>query len=49
MTSRQLVDFVEGKLKQHGIRKVIPDAEDLSENLSRCLPRATDYRRRSRR
>ena len=25
MTSRQLVDFVEAKLRQHGIRKVIPD------------------------
>jgi hypothetical protein len=29
MTSRQLVDFVEAKLKQHGIRKVIPDRETL--------------------
>ena len=26
MTSRQLVDFVEDKLKQHGIQKVIPDS-----------------------
>ena len=31
MTSRQLVDFVERKLKQHGIRKVIPDAETLAK------------------
>ena len=30
MTSRQLVDFVEAKLKQHGIRKVIPDRETLA-------------------
>ena len=30
MTSRQLVDFVESKLKQHGIGKVIPDAETLA-------------------
>ena len=30
MTSRQLVDFVEGKLKQHGIGKVIPDSETLA-------------------
>jgi DNA topoisomerase VI subunit A len=30
MTSRQLIDFVEGKLKQHGISKVIPDAETLA-------------------
>jgi hypothetical protein len=30
MTSRQLVDFVEGKLKQHGIRKIIPDRETLA-------------------
>ena len=31
MTSRQLVDFVEGKLKQHGIGKVIPDHDTLVE------------------
>jgi hypothetical protein len=31
MTSRQLVDFVEDKLKQHGISKVIPDARTLAE------------------
>jgi hypothetical protein len=31
MTSRQLVDFVEGKLKQHGIGKVIPDDDTLAE------------------
>jgi hypothetical protein len=30
MTSRQLIDFVEGKLKQHGIGKVIPCAETLA-------------------
>ena len=30
MTSRQLVDFVEDKLKQHGIQKVIPNAETLA-------------------
>jgi hypothetical protein len=30
MTARQLVDFVEGKLKQHGIGKVIPDAATLA-------------------
>ena len=31
MTSRQLIDFVEGKLKQHGIGKVIPDDETLAK------------------
>ena len=31
MTSRQLVDFVERKLKQHGIGKVIPDDDKLAE------------------
>jgi hypothetical protein len=31
MTSRQLVDFVERKLKQHGIGKVIPDDDKLTE------------------
>jgi hypothetical protein len=30
MTSRQLVDFVEDQLKQHGISKVIPGAETLA-------------------
>jgi hypothetical protein len=30
MTSRQLVDFVEDKLKQHGIQKVIPNAKTLA-------------------
>jgi hypothetical protein len=31
MTSRQLVDFVERKLKQHGITKVIPNRETLAK------------------
>jgi hypothetical protein len=31
MTSRQLVDFVEAKLQQHGIRKVIPKGDTLAE------------------
>jgi len=31
MTSRQLVDFIERKLKQHGIGKVIPDNDTLVE------------------
>jgi hypothetical protein len=31
MTSRQLVDFVERKLKQHGIGKVIPDDATLAK------------------
>jgi hypothetical protein len=30
MTSRQLVDFVEAKLKQHGIKKVMPDGKTLA-------------------
>jgi hypothetical protein len=30
MTSRQLVDFVEAKLKQHGIQKVIPNGGTLA-------------------
>ena len=30
MTSRQLLDSVESKLKQHGIGKVIPDNETLA-------------------
>src|SRR5262249_6162854 len=31
MTSRQLVDFVENKLRHHGISKVIPDSKTLAE------------------
>ena len=30
MTSDQMIDFVERKLKQHGIEKVVPDADDLA-------------------
>jgi hypothetical protein len=30
MTSRQLVDFVENKLKQHGINKLIPSGKMLA-------------------
>ena len=30
MTSDQMVDFVERKLKQHGIEKVVPDDDDLA-------------------
>jgi hypothetical protein len=30
MTSRQLIDFVENKLRQHGIRKVIPEGKTLA-------------------
>ena len=29
MTARQLVDFVEAKLKEHGIKKAIPDKTTL--------------------
>ena len=31
MTSRQLVDFVERKLQQHGIRKVVPSSTGLAD------------------
>ena len=41
MTSRQLVDFVERKLKQHGIRKVIPNGDTWREP-TQCLPRVID-------
>lgn len=30
MTSRQLVDFVERKLKEHGVTKLIPEADTLA-------------------
>ena len=29
MTSRQLINFVEAKLQQHGIKKVIPNRDTL--------------------
>jgi hypothetical protein len=32
MTSRQLVDFVEARLREHGVAKVIPDAAVLVEH-----------------
>jgi hypothetical protein len=31
MTSRQLVDFVERKLTEHGVKKIIPARADLAE------------------
>jgi hypothetical protein len=31
MTARQLVDFVEAKLNQHGIRKVVPDRDTMAK------------------
>jgi hypothetical protein len=31
MTSRQLIDFVENKLKEHGIKKVIPKKDTLEK------------------
>ena len=42
MTSRQLVDFVERKLNEHGVAKVIPDARHAGRHLSDvCRQRAT--------
>jgi hypothetical protein len=32
MTSRQLVDFVEAKLAEHGVEKVVPDVEVLQQH-----------------
>jgi hypothetical protein len=36
MTSRQLVDFVEAKFKEHGVKKVVPD-DDVIERHARCV------------
>ena len=36
-TSRQLVDWIEAKLQQHGITKVIPDAETLEVAYRRAI------------
>jgi hypothetical protein len=37
MTSRQLVDFVEAKLKEHGVVKLIPEDEIIEEHARRLL------------
>jgi hypothetical protein len=37
MTSRQLVDFIEAKLAEHGVAKLIPDAATLKEQARRGI------------
>jgi hypothetical protein len=39
MTSRQLVDFVEAKLAEHGVAKLIPDAATLKRQARRLVER----------
>jgi hypothetical protein len=31
MTSRQFVDYLDAKLAEHGVRKIIPDADRLAD------------------
>jgi hypothetical protein len=37
MNSRQFIDFLEGKLRQHGVEKVLPDQETLERHARRVL------------
>jgi hypothetical protein len=37
MTSRQLVDFVERKLVEHGVKKLLPETDILEEHARRLL------------
>jgi hypothetical protein len=37
MTSRQLIDFIERKLKQHGVKKVVPEAAVLLHHARRLI------------
>jgi hypothetical protein len=37
MTSRQLVDFVETKLTEHGVRKLIPDDDVIEKHARRVI------------
>jgi hypothetical protein len=37
MTSRQLVDFLEAKLQEHGVEKVVPDDDLLKEHARRII------------
>jgi hypothetical protein len=55
MTSRQLIDFIEAKLKEHGVEKLVPDeatlithAKRLKEQAiaQRVLERLADYIKR---
>jgi hypothetical protein len=39
MTSRQLVDFIEAKLKEHGIKKIIPDDATIERHARRTIER----------
>jgi hypothetical protein len=37
MTSRQLIDFIEGKLKEYGVEKVIPDDDVIEMHARRVI------------
>jgi hypothetical protein len=37
MTSRQLVDFVEAKLEEHGVQKVVPENDTLTQHARRRI------------
>jgi hypothetical protein len=44
MTSRQLVDFIETKLEQNGVEKLVPDEETLIEHAKRLKEQAIAQR-----
>ena len=37
MTSRQLIEFLEAKFTEHGVAKVIPDAEVIEKHARRLI------------
>jgi len=37
MTSRQLVDFVEAKVEERGVKKVLPDRDTLTKHSRRII------------
>jgi hypothetical protein len=39
MTSRQIIDFIEKKLAEHGVKKLIPDDETLDQHARRVIKR----------
>jgi hypothetical protein len=44
MTSRELVDFIEEKLEEHGVKKLVPDEETLIEHAKRLKEQAIAQR-----
>jgi hypothetical protein len=39
MTSRQFIDFIESKLEEHGVEKLVPDADIIEAQARRVIER----------